>query len=373
MDRVLLLTLADAAPPAAGCGACGSSCSSAAPSAAPATDPPTAGCLAAEPGGLGGDPPAGSTAGAGAVAGSGAGAAAGSAGGVATATCAPPRAAVLACRDALVAAGVEVELVTAASDAEIDAALACFDGPPRADGLRWPDQSGGTRLVVAVAVDGQLRAVVRRLVRRYAPAPSRRPADLPAGRTLPDLPPLAILPLHRDVSGPYPDLADRLGLPRDPAAVARSVLAGRVHRLDLLRNDGGSVTLHGALFGRQTLWRARVDVDDARLVGPDEPIVACAVANADGYAHADALPLAPTADPADGLISVAVAVPVTVRGRFGRREQRLEVRRATGRAVAVEPVEEVDFLDDGVSGTLARKRSWWIEPGAWGVYLAAIP
>jgi hypothetical protein len=27
----------------------------------------------------------------------------------------------------------------------------------------------------------------------------------------------------------------------------------------------------------------------------------------------------------------------------------------------------VPYLDDGVAGTLGRKRSWWIEPGAWGV------
>jgi hypothetical protein len=45
------------------------------------------------------------------------------------------------------------------------------------------------------------------------------------------------------------------------------------------------------------------------------------------------------------------------------------VRRARGRAVAVTPQEtEVPFLDDGVGGTLTRKRSWWIEPGAWAVY-----
>jgi hypothetical protein len=361
MDKVLLLTLAEAAPPAAGCGACGSSCA-----AAPDATDGRKGAGSASPG-------ADDAACAAPGADEAACAAPGGAGGSATATYAPPRAAVLACRDALLAAGVEVELVTAGSDEEIDAALACLDGPPRADGLRWPQSDGGTRVVVAVAVDGQLRAVVRRLVRRYAPAPSRRPKELPAGRTLPDLPPLAILPLDRGSSGDHPDLAARLGLPRDPAAVARAVLDGRVQRLDLLRNDGGSVTVHGTLFGRETPWRARVDVDDTRLAGPDEEIVACAVANADGYAYAEALPLAPGADPTDGLVSVAVAVPVTVRGRFGRRQARLEVRRATGRAVAVEPVDDVDFLDDGVAGTLSRKRSWWIEPGAWGVYRPVIP
>ncbi len=336
MDTVLLLTLADPPPATGGCGACGAACLA---GSGPVGSGPVGGAAA---GGEPADacPPAGP----------------------------PLRAAVLACRDALTAEGLTVDVVTATSDAEIDAALARLDGPPRADGLRWPAPDGATGLVVAADVDGQLRAVLRRMVRRYAPPPSRRPADLATGRTLPDLPALAVLPTRREPAAPYPDLVDRLGLPRDPADVAKALLHGDVRRLDLLRNDGGSVTLHGALFGGEALWRARIDVDDARLAGPHEQIVACAVANADGYAHAGALPLAPDADPADGLVNVAVAVPVTVRGRFGRRQQRLEVRRAHGRAVAVEPVDAVDFLDDGVSGALTRKRSWWIEAGAWGVY-----
>ncbi len=28
-----------------------------------------------------------------------------------------------------------------------------------------------------------------------------------------------------------------------------------------------------------------------------------------------------------------------------------------------------EYVDDGVSGTLSHKRSWWIEPGAWAVYV----
>jgi hypothetical protein len=47
----------------------------------------------------------------------------------------------------------------------------------------------------------------------------------------------------------------------------------------------------------------------------------------------------------------------------------VEVRRARGRAVSVLPRDgELQFLDDGVAGVLTRKRSWWIEPGAWAVY-----
>jgi hypothetical protein len=228
------------------------------------------------------------------------------------------------------------------------------------------------RLVIATATDGQLRAVVRRLVRRYAPPPSRRPADLADDRTVPDLPPVAILPL--DASGRM-DLAAQLGLPRTPAAVAEAVLGGKVRRLDLLRNDGGSVTVDGALVGgadengRAVPWRGRVEVDDAVLSDGEDPILACAIGNGAGYAEFDGLPLLTEGNPTDGRVEVAVAVPVVVKRRFKTTRVRVEVRRARGRAVSVLPRDgELQFLDDGVAGVMTRKRSWWIEPGAWAVY-----
>ena len=269
-----------------------------------------------------------------------------------------PRTQVLTCADVLTASGATVGVRTACSDEEIDEVLAALDGPARPDGLTWPAASG-PRLVVAAAADGQVRAVVRRMVRRYAPPPSRRPADLLPARTVPDLPPIGILPLGRPAE---------FGLPGDPAEVAKAVLAGAVERLDLLRNDGGSVTLQGALVGGRQPWSGRIEVDDAVLALPDEQIIACAVANDNGYAEVDGLPMAPGADPTDGMVNVAVAVPVVRRSRLGRRQVRVEVRRARGRAVAVTPVGEVDFIDDGVAGTLSRKRSWWTESAAWGVY-----
>ncbi|MGC4808000.1 hypothetical protein [Micromonospora sp. DT233] len=289
--------------------------------------------------------------------------------------CATPRVPVLTCADTLTARGARVELVTAHSDAEIDEVLARLDAPPRPDGLTWPDPDSKTRLVVATASDGQLRAVVRRLVRRYAPPPSRRPADLPANRTVPDLPPVGVLPLDPARTGGQRDLAAQLGLPRDPAAVAAAILDGTPRRLDLLRNDGGSVTLDGALLGaaddagRPLPWRGRVEVDDAVLSAGDDPLLACAIGNSSGYAQLDGLPLLTAADPTDGLVEVAVAVPVVTRSALGRKRVRIEVRRARGRAVAVVPRDErVPYLDDGVEGELSRKRSWWTEPGAWAVW-----
>ena len=262
--------------------------------------------------------------------------------------CDTPRAPVLACRDALRAGGGAVELITARSDEEIDAA---FDRGP---------------LVVASATDAQLRAVLRRMVRRYAPAPSRRPASLPGDRTVPDLPAVGILPLGPAGDG---DLVSRLGLPRSPASVAAAVLGGATRRLDLLRTDGGSVTLDGALIGgmdgsgRAVPFAAQVNVDDAVLSDGREPLIAAVVANAGGYAVFDGLPLVTAPDPADGSVDVAVALPV-LRGK--RTE--VEVRRARGRAVAVTPSGDVPFLDDGVAGTLSRRRTWWMERSVWAVY-----
>ncbi|MCZ7426406.1 diacylglycerol kinase family protein [Micromonospora sp. WMMA1949] len=289
--------------------------------------------------------------------------------------CETPRVPVLACADELTARGARVTTVTARSDREIDEVLARLDGPPRADGLTWPDSDGKTRLVVATASDGQLRAVLRRLVRRYAPPPSRRPADLADNRTVPDLPPVGVLPLDPARSGTARDLAAQLGLPRDPAGVAAAVLDGTARRLDLLRNDGGSVTLDGALLGaaddagRPLHWRARVEVDGTVLSDGSEPITACAIGNAGGYARLGEVDLLGGPDPADGRVTVGVAVPVVSRSALGRKKVRLEVRRARGRAVAVVPRDEkVPFLDDGVEGELSRKRSWWTEPGAWAVW-----
>jgi hypothetical protein len=216
-----------------------------------------------------------------------------------------------------------------------------------------------------------LRAVVRRLIRRYAPPPSRRPADLAADRTVPDLPPIAILPLANGEM----DLVAQLGLPRTPAAVAAAVLGGAVRRLDLLRNDGGSVTVDGALIGgadgkgRAVPWRGRVEVDDAVLTDGEDRVLACAIGNGGGYAEFDGLPLLTEGNPTDGQVEVAVAIPVVIKQRFKPNRVRVEVRRARGRAASVLPRDgDLPFLDDGVRGTLTRKRSWWTEPGAWAVY-----
>lgn len=268
---------------------------------------------------------------------------------------------VLSCRDAL-RKGANVEVLELDSDTDVDAAV-------------QRGQTDGARLVVAGG-DGPLRAVLRRMVRRALPHGGERPDDLPTDRTVPNLPAVGVLPL--ETSGDV-DLAAKLGLPRSPADVAAAVLDGAERRVDLLRNDGGSVTLHGALLGganeqgRPVAWRARIDVDDTMLSNGTEPLMACAVANADGYGAVGGLPLIVRADPADGVLEVGLALPAPQpRGLFGRRRAHgeIEVRRARGRAVAftVHTDDGVPVTDDGADGTVTKKRTWWMERGAWGVY-----
>ena len=116
-----------------------------------------------------------------------------------------------------------------------------------------------------------------------------------------------------------------------PQDVAAAVQAGRTNRFDLLRNDGGSVTLNSSLLGGLDasgavgVWRGRVEVDDTVLADGEEPLVACAIGNA-GPAELDGLPLLVATSATDGVVDVAVAVPLVrkralrpaeVRSRYG--------------------------------------------------------
>ncbi|THV27003.1 hypothetical protein [Glycomyces paridis] len=259
-----------------------------------------------------------------------------------------PRTPTLHLVDDLKARGAAVRMVEAAKAEEIDAAL---DDPE-------------SRIVLAADTDEQVNAVLARFTRHALPAASKRPEGLPEGRTVADLPALAVLPL-----GAVPGIVARLGLPEKPAEVAAAVAGGRVKRTDLLRHDGGGVAIDGVrLGGGDRPWRGVVNLDDVVLADGSEQILACVVANADGYAAADDMVLAEP-DPADGKVDVAIAVPVTV-GRL-RKRLRIEVRRARGRAVAVHPEDSVTFIQDGLVGELGRKRTWWVEPGAAGWYTAA--
>ncbi|WP_222854283.1 diacylglycerol kinase family protein [Fodinicola acaciae] len=261
---------------------------------------------------------------------------------------------VLRCADAL-RKHAEVTIREVDSPADANAALADADG---------------RRLVVAGS-DDEIRAVLRQLVRRVVPKAGDR-TGIADNRTIPDLPPLGLLPLDGSATD---DLVAVLGLPREPEAVAAAVRADRTRRLDLLRHDGGSVTVHAALLGGRGTdglpapWTASVTVDDTVLCQPDEMLLAVGVTNAGRLEALPGLALTSDADPADGALDVAVAVPVR-RGRWPRKPRtEVEVRRFRGRAVAITPSDvRIPALDDGAEGVVSRKRTWWVEPSAWAVY-----
>ena len=153
-----------------------------------------------------------------------------------------------------------------------------------------------------------------------------------------------------------------LDLPVAAADVAAAVVGGKVRRWDLLRTEGGSVTLHSVLLGgfdgaEPAPLRARIEVDDTVLSDGSETLLACSVSNV-GSSVVEGLPLVSDAGAADGLVEVAVAVP-TIRRRLIRTAQpRVEVRRARGRAMSVTPHEaSIRCVDDSVVGPITRKRS----------------
>jgi hypothetical protein len=267
---------------------------------------------------------------------------------------------VLACADALRSGGATVEPVTAGSEAEIDRAIR-------------PVLAGEARLVVAAASDAEVRAVVRRMVRALTPPHSGRPTDLKANRTVYDLPPLSVLPL----APAAPPLCGALGLPTTPADVAMATLDGLQRRWDLLRTEGGSVTLHGVLLGglagsggaSPAPLRAIIAVDDTVLSDGSETLLAVAIVNA-GSSEVDGLPLVPSATSDDGCVDVAIALPILRRRLVRTADIRVEVRRARGRAMSVTPFDgAIKCVDDGVVGPITRKRSWWTEPGAFATYV----
>ncbi len=237
------------------------------------------------------------------------------------------------------------------------------------------------RDVVVLGGDGTLHVVVATLHRR---------GELDA-RTV------GLVPL-----GTGNDFARGLGVPLDPPAAARVVLAGRPRPLDLLVDDEGGVIVNmvhlgigaeasegatplkpvlgrlayavGALLAgvRSPGWRLRVTVD-GRSVGDGRPALMVGIGN--GVTIGGGTPLAPRARPDDGMADVVVSLTT---GPLDRLVYALRLRRGThlglrdvittrGREVTVEGGPVPVNADGELTGRITRRR-WTVVPAAWRMF-----
>jgi YegS/Rv2252/BmrU family lipid kinase len=279
------------------------------------------------------------------------------------------------------------------ADEQVDAALTVLRSATdvRREVCREPDDLGrvldglGERALVVVGGDGSVHTAVATLLSR---------GELSADR------PIGLIPL-----GTGNDLARTLGIPLDPAAAARALLAGRSRPLDLVVDDAGGVVVNAVHLGvgaeaaekasalkdrlgraayavgsvaagaGATGWHLQVVVDGVP-VDVDREVLMVAVAN--GRTIGGGAPLAPDASPDDGLADVVVATstgPLARLGfavalRDGEHVERDDVLVVRGRSVTVTgdpfPLNADGELDGPVTA-----RTWTVRPAAWSLLAPA--
>lgn len=255
-----------------------------------------------------------------------------------------------------------------------------LDRPHALDGVL--DDLGERTLVVAGG-DGTVHAAVQSLWDRGTAG---------AG-------PVGIIPL-----GTGNDLARCLGLPLEPGPAAAVIRTGSVRSLDLMVDDRGAVMVNAAHAGissdaprrasslKPFLGRAaypisaayqglrrdavplRVEVDGAVLA--EGPTVLAAIMN--GTSIGGGAPLAPGADPGDGLADVVVVrdpgrlhrLAVARSLRAGRLSDLDGVVSGRGRDVVVAGGPTPHNVD-GEVGDAVGERRYRLVPGAWQVIAGA--
>jgi YegS/Rv2252/BmrU family lipid kinase len=276
-----------------------------------------------------------------------------------------------------------------AADEQVEAALAVLGSATdvRREVCAEPEDLGrvldglGERTLVVVGGDGSVHTAVAALHDR---------GELSADR------PIGLVPL-----GTGNDLARTLGIPLDPAAAARALLAGSVRPLDLVVDDAGGVVVNAVHLGvgaeaaekasalkdrlgraayavgsiaagaGVTGWHLQVVVDGA-AVEVDREVLMVAVAN--GRTIGGGAPLAPDASPDDGLVDVVVATstgPLARLGfavalRDGEHVERDDVLVVRGRSVRVSG-DPFPLNADGELAGPVPARTWTVRPAAWSV------
>jgi len=265
---------------------------------------------------------------------------------------------------AVLRAGADVQVVQPASEADRRQALA---------------GAADERDVVVVGGDGTLHTVISSL---YGLGALRSTV-------------VGLVPL-----GTGNDFARGLGIPLDAAEAARVVLAGYVREMELIVDDAGGVVVNAVHAGigaeaaraagrwkarlgprafqvgavvsgvRQRGWRLHVMADGEVLADVDRRVLMVGLAV--GRTIGGGAPLAPGADPADGLAEVVVSFatgPVARLGyavhlRRGSHGSRPDVRTSRAHRVTVSGQPYPVNADGEVSGPMTR-RTWTVRPHAW--------
>jgi len=216
------------------------------------------------------------------------------------------------------------------------------------------------------------------------------------GRLTPDRP-IGLLPM-----GTGNDLARGIGLPLDPPDAARVLLTGRPRPMDLLTDDGGMAVVNAAhagmgaeanrrgqsfkdalgslgyavgavLAGASTSgWPMRVEIDGRLLAGDGASLLMVGLAV--GTTIGGGTPLAPDADPSDGMADVVVVsatgplerVDFARRLRRGDQQERDDVLVSRGRRITVAGADAPLNVDGELVGPVGT-RTWTVRPGAWSV------
>jgi diacylglycerol kinase family enzyme len=198
------------------------------------------------------------------------------------------------------------------------------------------------------------------------------------------------------------DFARTVGIPLAPAAAARVVLQGAPHEMDLLTDDTGGVVINAVHLGigaesahegeplkpvfgmlayrigalvaglRSLGWPLQVSVDGALITDGNRRVLQVGVLN--GRTIGGGTPLAPDAEPDDGLADVIVSTATGPMARLryarllrhGRHAEHPDVVLVRGRTVELAgppvPINSDGELGDGVS-----HRRWTVQPRAWWV------
>jgi diacylglycerol kinase family enzyme len=238
----------------------------------------------------------------------------------------------------------------------------------------------GDRRIVVCGGDGSLHTVIAALRRHGA---------------LADAGPIGLVPL-----GTGNDLARSAGIPLDPAQAARVAVDGVPRPRELLLDDEGGIVVNavhvgiGAQAGRAAQkwkprigmaaypmgsviagarspgWRLRIEVDQQLVTDVDSPVLMVGLAL--GSSIGGGAPLAPDAEPDDGLVDVVISYaigPVARLGyalhlRRGDHVKRDDVHATLANTVTISG-QPFPWNADGELGASVRRRTWVVQRRAW--------